>query len=942
MVVRKFLIMMLMKTRIALIALSIFSFSVMYAQSTRQTCGNSGSTQSVSVGLNAQGNYLGFNPGTCTSSGNLLGTSGDTLIIRPSDHITLNGSSSIGFDWGSNKVLVVFGSLTTNQASLGPGNTIIVHGSMTVTSGNGFTNAGNIIVTPTGTFDARSLNLNNNASFVSTGSLVLTQNSVNQTAINQSGSNSTLSFTSATVSGGISFSANNATLNGSNLTVTGEINQSNSNNHLVLNDATIGGGLTISGSGSSTFTGQTSIAGGMNASGSKVISIEGDMTFGGNAQLNGSASLTISESSSLSVSGSFTQNNTSSVNIEIDAEINVQNYVMNGSTSVQIDGTLSTPSSGNLSISGNSATVNGSGLIDAPISNNGSPINGNPGSTGNSPDPTPLGTTTSTALVWNNNQWSPITPTASDEGKSVIIKENFNKGLSPGNLDTRFGRLRVVGDSVVFNTNGSFLNAARLDPDSNGVIQFTPNSRVSRSTLTEQNSTGFIRFTKPIHQEGWVFFAFPVKTNANVSLDDIVVSGSNPFTYTGAARNIFQWDASQSSWVSVPLDANTSIGGKAFIYYSNSGNAQMDLSVRPGAFNNQAQDGLIVYHDPGSSNPGGSSGWVGQSNDGWVMLQNPFQDVIDWNSVVDAMDASNVFDGTAVYRWDPVNETYASWNRGAPSGNRFLQPYEAFYVKANPNATIPTSFSLNNNFRIHGNASPRNAPPRDPVLIIDVAGDGYFAQTTIIENPEATNGFDHSFDAYYMAPFSEAPMFYSSNIDSLALSINQLPSIEDSIFLGFVYASNGSEFSISVNADHFRQQYANLFLLDKVTGQITNLLRSSYAFIHDASAPSERFVLFGNSLALSNEDFTEVGNDASKFDFTAYFNQENILVVQTSEWIENPTISVTELSGKLVISKQFASSDNFAATGQLTNGVYVVRVKDSNGNSSVKKVMKLN
>ncbi|TVQ79236.1 MAG: T9SS C-terminal target domain-containing protein [Flavobacteriales bacterium] len=940
--VRKSLKTIKMKFSIAFVVSLTLSFSVIYAQSTRQTCNSSGNTQTVSVGLNAQGNYLGFNPGNCSNSSNLLGSNGDTLIVRASDNVTFNGNNSIGFDWGSNKVLVVFGSITTNQNFLGSGNTIIVHGSMTVTSGNGFTNAGNIIVSPTGTFDARSLNLNNNASFVSTGNLVLTQNSVNQTAINQSGNNSTLSFTSATVSGGISLSGQNATLNGSDLTLTGGINQSNNNNHLILNDATIGGGLTISGSGSSTFTGQTAIADGLNASGSKVISIDGDITFGGNSQLNGSTSLIINESSSISVSGSFTQNNNSSVNVEIDAAINVQNYVMNGSTALQIDGTLSTQTSGNLNITGSSATVNGSGLIDAPIANNGSPINGNPGSTGNSPDPTPLGTTTSTALVWDNNQWSPIIPSVSDEGKSVIIRENFIKGVSPGNLDSRFGRLRVVGDNVVFNTNGSFLNAARLDPDSNGVIQFTPNSRVSRSTATESNSNGFIRFTKPIHQEGWVFFAFPVKVNANVSLDDIVVSGSNPFTYTGAARNIFQWDASQSSWVSVPLNANTSVGGKAFIYYSNSANAQMDLSVRPGAFNNQAQDGLIVYHDPGSSNPGGSSGWVGQSNDGWVMLQNPFQDVIDWNLVVDAMDASNVFDGTAVYRWDPVNETYASWNRGAPSGNRFLEPYEAFYVKANPNATIPTSFSLSGSFRTSGNTAPRNAPPRDPVLIIDVAGDGYFTQTTIIENPEATDGFDHSFDAYYMAPFSEAPMFYSSNIDSLALSINQLPSIEDSIFLGFVYGSNGSEFSISVNADHFRQQYANLFLLDKVTGQITNLLRSSYTFIHDASAPSERFVLFGSSLALSNEDFTGVDNAAAKFDFTAYFNQENSLVIQTSEWIESPTISVTDLSGKLVFSKQYASNENFAAGSQLTNGVYVVRVKDSNGNSSVKKVMKLN
>ncbi|HLA63160.1 MAG TPA: T9SS type A sorting domain-containing protein, partial [Rhodothermales bacterium] len=169
------------------------------------------------------------------------------------------------------------------------------------------------------------------------------------------------------------------------------------------------------------------------------------------------------------------------------------------------------------------------------------------------------------------------------------------------------------------------------------------------------------------------------------------------------------------------------------------------------------------------------------SDDGWNLLANPFEDAMDWDIVV-RQDVSS-----SVYVYDPRIPAYRVWNGVAgdlPNGH--VAALQGFWLKAmdtdgsgsvSPSAVAPPSARVAGGGMFYGRtAEETTAPP--PVLALRLAreGGGYGreAQAFVSFEEGAQAGLDGG-DAYRLAPAApDYTALFTRTPDGTALAVQAL------------------------------------------------------------------------------------------------------------------------------------------------------------------------
>lgn len=664
--------------------------------------------------------------------------------------------------------------------------------------------------------------------------------------------------------------------------------------------------------------------------------------------LTGNQSLNINSNGQLLVYGTITGGNNTSINLNgymligEDAVVSTGNgpnadFTINGGGIAEINGSITTPKVTN------NGTIVGTGTITGEIINQGS-INGSSSSVGTIV--TNLGSDRNTALVWQpvGPSWNGSAPgvgTNDVSGLVLYFDEDFTINQNPGDFNRRFNRMNISNGKVLA-ANGGYVYANRINING-GELVFDNNARIDRNARVETNDNGIIVMEKTLSWTGWHFFNFPVDEDSDLTLGDITISNSNGFNYNpnSAARNIYQWDASTSSWVSITLSANTALAGQAFIYWGNSGGV-MRLEAEDDDFNNRNQMTAFAYNNPGpaSNPPGGANGWATSVTDGWVMIQNPFQDELDWEKVrqdiIDNFGAD--FQETAVYQWNGTS--YETWN-GSGGSARFISPYTPVFVRVS--ATASSQFNIKNAYRRNRpsfSGPNQRVAPSDVSFFLTAQGDGHNVQTELGEHPLATNDFDGHFDAHYMPPMSNAPLFFTVTEDSLSVNINQKPNLEDTTVVSFAYGKDGETFTIGLSQFNL-PSFVEVMFYDIYLDTLVDLNKSNYEFIFDEDAPVERFRLFMNKNGLraggqQSSDF-EI-NEQADIQVRSWFSNEG-LHLELSENINDAQVSLVNAAGQTVLSQQFPNIKETKLEINGSAGMYTVWIH-SKDFSGYKKVMK--
>ena len=662
----------------------------------------------------------------------------------------------------------------------------------------------------------------------------------------------------------------------------------------------------------------------------------------------GNQSLTINSNGQLLVYGTITGGNNTSINlngymlIADGAVVSTGNgpnadFTINGGGIAEINGSITTPKLTN------NGVIVGTGTITGDIINQGS-INGSTSSVNTSV--TNLGSDRNSALVWQpaGPSWNGSAPGSGDNdisGLVLFFDEDFTINHHPGDFNRRFNRFNISNGKAL-KANGAFVYSNRINING-GELVFDNNARIDNNSKVETSNNGKIVMEKTLSWTGWHFFNFPVDIDSDLTLGSISISNSNGFNYNpnSAARNIYQWDAANSSWVSITLSANTTLAGQTFFYWGNNGGV-MRLEADEVDFNNRNQMTALSYNNPGpaSNPPGGSNGWATSVTDGWVMIQNPFQDELDWEKVrQDIIDNfGSDFQETAVYQWN--GSSYETWN-GSGGSARFVSPYTPVFVRISPSAS--SQFNMKNAYRRdRPNFSGPNqrVAPSDVSLFLTAQGDGFHVQTEIGEHPLATNDFNGYFDAHYMPPMSNAPLFFTVTEDSLSVSINQKSSLEDTTVVSFAYGKDGEIFSIGLSQFNL-PSFVEIMFYDTYLDTVVDLSNSNYEFIFDEDAPVERFRLFmnKNGLRVDNQQHSDFEiNEQDAVQVRAWFSVEG-LHVELSENVNDAQLSLVNASGQTVVSKQFKNIKETKLDINGPAGMYMVWIHSKNF-SGYKKVMK--
>jgi hypothetical protein len=187
-----------------------------------------------------------------------------------------------------------------------------------------------------------------------------------------------------------------------------------------------------------------------------------------------------------------------------------------------------------------------------------------------------------------------------------------------------------------------------------------------------------------------------------------------------------------------------------------------------------------------------------------------------------------------------------------------------------------------------------------------------------MDNAQAGFAPDGDFHTLFTTMEGLAQIYTTAGADQLA--VNALPATE-MVPMGFTAATSGSYTLQAIETSEFTE----VNLQDLVTGDVTNLLTSSYTFDYTTGDDANRFVIH----------FGAVGVGENLMNSVSIWSADNNIFVSVPKELKG-TIAVYNMMGQEVVSTDTQPGTNVIPM-ENTNTYYVVKVL-SNENAVTGKV----
>jgi hypothetical protein len=286
----------------------------------------------------------------------------------------------------------------------------------------------------------------------------------------------------------------------------------------------------------------------------------------------------------------------------------------------------------------------------------------------------------------------------------------------------------------------------------------------------------------------------------------------------------------------------------------------------------------------------------------WQLFGNPYPSGLDWNLVVPAN--LGLMSG-AVYYLDAITGNYLSYNGGMGGGSQFVPPMQGFFISGLP-ACGGAPFSLDNTMRTHSGNNIYYKSEFSNMLVLTAEGNDLSDKTYIRFEEEATEQFDHQYDAYKLFSWANPILPQLYTIGEFNQSINVLPET-NAILAGFRSGVDGT-FTISIDE---MNGMSHVILEDLFTGELTNLLEGNHIFNYNTSDIDERFIIHFAPLSVGD-------NAARNVNIWSYGNEVIVMVPE----LTNGQVKVYNMMGQEVVSSSVTSGRNVITVPQPGN--YVV------------------
>lgn len=449
---------------------------------------------------------------------------------------------------------------------------------------------------------------------------------------------------------------------------------------------------------------------------------------------------------------------------------------------------------------------------------------------------------------------------------------------------TSTGALEIIGD--IANTDE---NALIVDADKNGIGSLVHNSDDVKAKVNcyIDNSSVSRNWSAD-----WHFISSPV---ANQTIESFIPTEEN--------YDFYSWSEFNSTWNnqkkgnSTTNDFYTDNGsnfakGRGYLVaYENEGYKKF-----LGTLNN----GDVTY--PLSCS---TDGEVIEKYTGFNLLGNPYPSYIDWEAegwTRDMLELQTVW----IYD-DDVNNyiTYTLGGVATNGGSQYIAPCQGFFVKAK----TPGNFVMTNDIRTRSKSAFRKDNDENIFKVRVNGASGQDEIAVVIGDND---------DVFKMFSLNEsAPSLYiNKGVDNYTVVYID---DEKSLPLNFETESM-SMFTISLS--EAGNDFTQIYLEDRLTGEKVNLLTDSYSFLHSKSNTKERFVL---TMAHSSQPTAH-----SHF---AYINNGEIIIDDING---NAQINIYDVTGRRVFSRDDVHS---VQTSGYSAGVYIIQKIDDKGIDTQKIVI---
>lgn len=575
--------------------------------------------------------------------------------------------------------------------------------------------------------------------------------------------------------------------------------------------------------------------------------------------------------------------------------------------------------------------------------------------------------------------------TIKDNGLFLLYENNANFVLNGSFTVQRGGIFYVVdnGGSLTIDINNNEFKVetggvfgdlgdgnATIDLSNFGQLLFEPGATyyegTASSTYTITGGTPRYQYEFENTASGnWHHIAFPFNgmtwATSGISGDPI-----NP-NFNSGQYNIFTWDASEggtsgvsAGWTSVTSSSSTitspaTSNGDAYAVYTGGTNfpvVSSTATIRPDGTTVTIQDAGTHTYDLEYLYD--AAGRTDDKDRGWNFIPNPFLAYLNIDRLVTDADFEPTYD--AIHYWDASQGKYIAYVDGAgtiiessaQSGNTptaisgtyetYISPFRGFWVKATatsqsiqikPSMRVITGIQGNANDLHHELKTSQSTP--ELMRIMTENADGYVYE--VVWNHLV--GEDSEFgphDAYARAPDNpNSPMLGDITSDGSWAVINSLDMTSfGTRTVGFKAAGN-QLFTWKVDTVSV-PGVQNIFLLDKKTGVVTDLLVSDYSFANDPNYAEDRFeVSISGNVSITENPL--IATEVMVVENGLKFAVQNGEILQI-------TGSVMDLQGRLVFDfDREISNGKKIELPSLSSGVYVVTWADNQGHTKSQKVI---
>lgn len=546
--------------------------------------------------------------------------------------------------------------------------------------------------------------------------------------------------------------------------------------------------------------------------------------------------------------------------------------------------------------------------------------------------------------TWNG-LWSPEgTPDATN---TVVIASDYNTATN-GNIEAcsltvNLGVMLTVTSGFYTRVQGNITvnsGASLLVNNEGSLVQ------VDDSALVTNNGTITVeKITPVLPEKSFMIMGSPMtsETREDVYNTAYIVRHHttanfipNPAVAAAfpAAENFA--DDNGNNWLTHTGTLNPGEGYMVFPQPNTTGSGSFTHSYTQGTLNNGLVTNSLVYHTDQNSSPN--------------IISNPYASAIDANAFY-ADPANAAID--VLYLWNhitPLSTEYPGYNAanfsmgdismfsesmgGLPAANGGNTPTgiissgQGFAVKA---ASAGITATFKNEMRVTGPNDTYTRPfstERDR-LWINVYNDSYgLGSTTLIGFSEnTTDAFEANADIKRLAtPVS----LYSELETGEELAINALGSFEIEASVGLSFSTQVKEsqnYRISLqDVDGLNIETVAVYLIDTLSGTVTNLSEGDYTFQSEAGTYSERFkVVFQNQILATN--------DVALTSVSVYPNpvQNVVNIVSPKAAIVN--VMVYDIQGRVVLTARNTNGTTNVEVNlsTLTSTVYFVEITTEAG-----------